>query len=241
MSEAIHEVVRERYGSLAQAGESCCSPDFYGAELLEGLPPEATELSLGCGNPLENADLQPGETVLDLGSGAGIDCFLAARAVEPTGRVIGVDMTPAMLQRARAACQRMGLDNVEFREGMIEALPLESDTVDVILSNCVINLTPDKAPVFREAFRVLKPGGRLAVSDIVSAGEFAPQLAADREKWSECVTGAIPLADYTGLMRAAGLVDVQLAGMRDAGNIIALQPGMPPLFSARITARKPRD
>jgi len=178
--------------------------------------------------------------VLDLGSGAGIDCFLAARAVGPTGRVIGVDMTPAMLERAEAARARMGIANVEFREGQIEALPLEADTVDVILSNCVINLTPDKAPVFREAFRVLKPGGRLAVSDIVSAGDFAPELMADRERWAECVTGAIPLADYTGLMREAGLVDIEVADMQNADGIVTIQPGMPPLFSARITARKPQ-
>ncbi|MDD9955425.1 MAG: arsenite methyltransferase [Anaerolineaceae bacterium] len=240
MNESIHEQVRERYGALARQGESCCSPDFYGAELLEGLPQEAGDLSLGCGNPLEGAALQPGETVLDLGSGAGIDCFLAARAVGPTGRVIGVDMTPAMLERAEAARARMGIANVEFREGQIEALPLEADTVDVILSNCVINLTPDKAPVFREAFRVLKPGGRLAVSDIVSAGDFAPELMADRERWAECVTGAIPLADYTGLMREAGLVDIEVADMQNADAIVTIQPGMPPLFSARITARKPQ-
>ena len=240
MSETIHEVVRERYGTLAQQGESCCSPGLYDAALLTDLPAEVTELSLGCGNPLEGADLQPGETVLDLGSGAGIDCFLAERAVGSQGRVIGVDMTPAMLQRANAARDRMGLTNVEFREGRIEALPVDSDSIDVILSNCVINLTPDKAPVFREAFRVLKPGGRLAVSDIVSQGEFAPEVAADLEKWAECVTGAIPLADYTGLMRDAGFVAIEVAGMQDAAGIIAIQPGMPPLFSARITARKPQ-
>ncbi|MCY4526217.1 MAG: arsenite methyltransferase [Anaerolineaceae bacterium] len=239
MNESIHGQVRERYGALAERGDSCCSPDFYGAATLEGLPVEAGELSLGCGNPLESAALQPGETVLDLGSGAGIDCFLAARAVGPEGRVIGVDMTPAMLERAEAARERMGLTQVEFREGMIEALPLESDTVDVILSNCVINLTPDKAPVFREAFRVLKPGGRLALSDIVRAGEFSPALMADRGKWSECVTGAIPLADYTSLMGEAGFVEIEVPDMRNADGIIPIQPGMPPLFSARITARKP--
>ncbi len=240
MNENIHGLVRERYGALAQSGDSCCSPGLYDEFTLTDLPVEVRELSLGCGNPLENADLQPGETVLDLGSGAGIDCFLAARAVGPTGRVIGVDMTPAMLERAETARERMGLTHVEFREGFIEALPLEADTVDVILSNCVINLTPDKAPVFREAFRVLKPGGRLALSDIVRVGEFSPALMADRGKWSECVTGAIPLADYTSLMREAGFVEIEVPDMRNADGIIPIQPGMPPLFSARITARKPQ-
>ncbi|MCE2489233.1 MAG: arsenite methyltransferase [Anaerolineae bacterium] len=240
MNENIHGLVRERYGALAQSGDSCCSPGLYDEFTLTDLPVEVRELSLGCGNPLENADLQPGETVLDLGSGAGIDCFLAARAVGPTGRVIGVDMTPAMLERAETARERMGLTHVEFREGFIEALPLESESVDVILSNCVINLTPDKAPVFREAFRVLKPGGRLALSDIVRVGEFSPALMADRGKWSECVTGAIPLADYTSLMREAGFVEIEVPDMRNADGIIPIQPGMPPLFTARITARKPQ-
>ncbi len=240
MSETIHEVVRLRYGELAQQSQSCCSPGLYDEALLRELPAEVTELSLGCGNPLESADLRPGETVLDLGSGAGIDCFLAARAVGPEGRVIGVDMTPAMLARAEAARERMGVAQVEFREGQIEALPVETDSIDVILSNCVINLTPDKAPVLREAWRVLKPGGRIAVSDIVSAGEFAPELRADQEKWAECVTGAIPLAEYTGLMREAGFAEIEVAGMQDACDIIPLQPGMPPLFSARITASKPQ-
>ena len=145
-----------------------------------------------------------------------------------------------MLARAEAARERMGVAQVEFREGQIEALPVETDSIDVILSNCVINLTPDKAPVFREAWRVLKPGGRIAVSDIVSAGEFAPELRADQEKWAECVTGAIPLAEYTGLMREAGFAEIEVAGMQDACDIIPLQPGMPPLFSARITASKPQ-
>lgn len=250
MSENIHAVVRSRYGELAgqnrsccsptQQSQSCCSPVLYDEALLTELPAGVTDLSLGCGNPLESADLRQGETVLDLGSGAGIDCFLAARVVGPEGSVIGVDMTPAMLARAEAARERMGLAQVEFREGQIEALPLESDSVDVILSNCVINLTPDKAIVFREAWRVLKPGGRIAVSDIVSAGAFSPELRADPQKWTECVTGAIPLAEYTGLMRDAGFAEIEVAGMQDAGGIIPIQPGMPPLYSARITASKPQ-
>ena len=238
MSETIHDVVRERYGEMARESHSCCAPTFYDEALLTELPAEVTELSLGCGNPLESADLRPGETVLDLGSGAGIDCFLAARVVGSEGRVIGVDMTPAMLARAEAARERMGLAQVEFREGQIEALPVDSDSVDVILSNCVINLAPDKALVFREAWRALKPGGRIAISDIVSAGAFAPELRADQEKWAECVTGAIPLDDYVALMREAGFMEIEVAGLQDACDIIPLQPGMPPIYSARITARK---
>ena len=161
-------------------------------------------------------------------------------ALHGMGRAERRPRVGAMLERAETARERMGLTHVEFREGFIEALPLEADTVDVILSNCVINLTPDKAPVFREAFRVLKPGGRLALSDIVRVGEFSPALMADRGKWSECVTGAIPLADYTSLMREAGFVEIEVPDMRNADGIIPIQPGMPPLFSARITARKPQ-
>ncbi|MCB0252081.1 MAG: methyltransferase domain-containing protein, partial [Anaerolineae bacterium] len=172
----------------------------YDADLLDGLPADVTGLSLGCGDPVTIAGLAPGERVLDLGSGGGIDCFLAARQVGPTGHVIGVDMTPAMLATANANKERMGVANVEFRQGQIEALPVDNAAVDVVMSNCVINLAPDKLAVFREAYRVLRPGGRIAVSDIVTEGEFSDELRADLARWAECVTGATNAATYTALM-----------------------------------------
>ncbi len=177
--------------------------------------------------------------MLDLGSGGGIDCFLSRRQVGESGHVIGVDMTPSMLQKANANKARLGYTNVEFREGQIEALPVESNTVDVIMSNCVINLSPDKPSVFREAFRVLKPGGRISVSDIVTDGEFSDALRADTAQWAECVTGAIDAALYTGMIRDAGFTDVQIVDKSGAEGIIEIKPGMPRIFSARVTARKP--
>jgi len=249
----VHEVVQERYGAIALGTQSsCCGPDagccgdeasssqLYNAELLEGLPVDVTNLSLGCGDPVTVAGLRVGERVLDLGSGGGIDCFLAARQVGPSGYVIGVDMTPAMLEKANANKRQMALSNVEFRQGQIEALPVEDNSIDVIMSNCVINLAPDKAPVFREAFRVLKPGGRLSISDIVTEGDFSPELRADTARWAECVTGAIDSEDYLNLIRAAGFVEIEIADKSDAANIVPRQAGMPRLFSARVTAYKPR-
>ncbi len=246
MTTPIHEVVKERYGAIASGtqqsccGDSnCCDTQLYNVELLEGLPADAVNLSLGCGDPVTIAGLQPGETVLDLGSGAGIDCFLSSRQVGPTGHVIGVDMTPAMLAKANANKMKMGATNVEFRQGQIEALPVESNTVDVIMSNCVINLSPDKAAVFSEAVRVLKPGGRISVSDIVTEGDFSAELRANAAQWAECVTGAIDADLYTGLMAAAGFTDITIVDKSNAEGIIEIQPGMPRIFSARITAKKP--
>ncbi len=241
----IHEVVRERYGSIAQSGGSCCGDDcgcntqLYDNQLLEGLPGDVTGLSLGCGDPVTIAGLQPGETVLDLGSGGGIDCFLAARQVGEGGHVIGVDMTPAMLEKANASKARMGVTNVEFRQGQIEALPVDDNTVDVIMSNCVINLSPDKAAVFSEAFRVLKPGGRVSISDIVTEGDFSAELRADTAQWAECVTGAIDVQQYTALMREVGFTEIVVVNKDDAGDLIPLRDGMPRIYSARVTAIKP--
>ncbi len=254
--DAIHTAVREHYGSRARAADpdlnltaaSCCSdsagdcacgPTLYDATLLEGLPESVTGLSLGCGDPVTIAGLNPGETVLDLGSGGGIDCFLAARQVGPEGRVIGVDMTPEMLARANANKAALDMPNVEFRQGQIEALPVEDNTIDVIMSNCVINLSPDKSAVFAEAFRVLKPGGRLAISDIVTEGEFSPERRAELDRWAECVTGAIDVNAYTGLMRAAGFETITVMDKASAEDIVSIQAGMPRVYSARITALKP--
>lgn len=251
----IHEVVRERYGSIASAAPSdrnaisCCGPSdsccddgsgatLYDPSMLKDLPVDVSQLSLGCGDPVSIAALNEGETVLDLGSGGGIDCFLAAKRVGSQGKVIGVDMTPEMLARANASKQKMGVTNVEFRRGQIEALPVDDNSVDVVMSNCVINLSPDKLSVFREAYRVLKSGGRVSISDIVTSGNFSPELRAQVDKWAECVTGAIDVAHYTGMMREVGFIDIQVVDKTDAAEIVAVQPGMPRVYSARITARK---
>ncbi|MBL8118888.1 MAG: arsenite methyltransferase [Anaerolineae bacterium] len=247
----IHEVVKERYGAIASGqAQSCCGPSdgggdcgcntqLYDNALLEGLPASVTSISLGCGDPVTIAGLKEGETVLDLGSGGGIDCFLAARQVGETGYVIGVDMTPAMLMKANTNKVNMGVQNVEFRRGQIEALPVTDNSVDVVMSNCVINLSPDKRSVFREAFRVLKPGGRISVSDIVTEGEFSAELRADAAKWAECVTGAIDVGAYTDLIREAGFVDIEVVDKSGTEGIIETQAGMPRTYSARVTARKP--
>lgn len=253
--DQIHEAVRARYGRIAtefqpDVNASCCGPDagsgccdnssLYEAD-VNWLPTDVTGLSLGCGDPITLAELQPGQAVLDLGSGGGIDCFMAARQVGPDGFVIGVDMTPAMLEKANRNKAKLGLDNVEFRQGQIEALPVESGTVDVIISNCVINLSPDKTAVFREAYRVLKPGGRLAVSDMVTQGHFSPAERADMAAWSGCVTGAEDVADYVAAIRAAGFshISVRDKGAPDVELVDSLSLGGPArLFSARVTAVK---
>ena len=195
----------------------------------------AHDLGLGCGNPQAIAALQGGETVLDLGSGAGFDCFLAAKRVGTTGRVIGVDMTPEMVSKARDNTRKVGAANVEFRLGEIENLPVADGSVDVILSNCVINLSPDKDRVLREAHRVLKPGGRFAVSDLVFPEEPPASVRGAFESWAGCVAGALTAAEYRTKLEAAGFVDVALEPTRtfDAADVGA------PLWSAFVRARKP--
>ena len=222
-SEVIKKVVEERYAAIARGEvKGCCSSSGQvdveltkvGAKAQGYKPNELAEipaganLGLGCGDPTADADLQPGQTVLDLGSGAGLDCFLAFRRLGAAGRVIGVDMTDAMLERARANAREGGFENVEFRKGEIESLPVESGTVDRILSNCVINLAPDKGPVFAEAYRVLKPGGILSVSDSVSFGKVPDSVRRDAELWAGCIAGTMDKADYLALIRERGFKDV---------------------------------
>ena len=237
---SIHDSVREHYAERARSSTSCCGSNaLYDDQLLQALPADISQFSLGCGNPITTADLKPGETVLDLGSGGGLDCFLAAKAVGETGRVIGVDMTPDMLAKARANAARLGYPNVEFREGYLEALPVDAATVDVVISNCVINLSPDKAQVFREVARVLKPNGRIAVSDIVTNGPLPEAVQQSMAAWGACVAGALQVQDYARGLIAAGFVDVRVTP-KDATDrwLAALPIGVP--FSATITARQPR-
>jgi ubiquinone/menaquinone biosynthesis C-methylase UbiE len=197
------------------------------------VPAEAAEISLGCGNPIAIAALQPGEVVVDIGSGGGIDAFLAAKRVGLTGRVIGVDMTPAMIERARRTAQKEGYSQVEFRLGQAEALPVESGSVDVILSNCVINLTQDKGQVFAEAQRVLKAGGRLEVSDMVTDTSSPLDLREDPANWAGCVSGALPEGEYIDLIRQAGFEDVSVRRSYLAGEMNGTR-----LYSAAVSARK---
>jgi SAM-dependent methyltransferase len=231
-AEDIRTTVREGYGKIALTGGSCCSLPMagccgggvqaaaigksvgYSEEDLAAVP-EGANLGLGCGNPVALASLREGETVVDLGSGAGFDAFLAARQVGPKGRVIGVDMTPEMLDRARGNARNGGYANVSFRLGEIEHLPVADREADVILSNCVINLSPDKEQVFREAFRVLRPGGRLLVSDIVLTRDLPEAVKESITAWIGCVAGAVVREEYLAAVSAAGFADVRVleAGM----------------------------
>jgi len=241
-NDTVKQIVRERYGRIAEqegscgCSPTCCTPKPAGtttnrdaASVSQGLGysaeetgavPEGANLGLGCGNPQAIAALKPGETVLDLGSGAGFDAFLAARAVGPAGRVIGVDMTPEMITKARKNQAKSGYANAEFRLGEIEHLPVADATVDVIISNCVINLSPDKGQVFREAFRVLKPGGRLAVSDIVALAPIPDALRKDWELYTGCVAGASLVDALKTLLQAAGFTHIRIARKGESREII---------------------
>jgi SAM-dependent methyltransferase len=238
--EQVVQLVRERYGRIAEGKDGgCCGPAASGCggptdAVAEGLGyraedlavvPEGANLGLGCGAPLGFLDLQAGETVVDLGSGAGLDAFLAARAVGPTGRVIGVDMTPAMLDKARAGAHKAGLAQVEFREGRLEALPVPDASVDAVTSNCVINLVPDKGAVFREIARVLRPGGRLVVSDIVLDGRLPAAIESDVLAYVGCVAGAMDRTGYFRLLAEAGLTEVQV--LRDVDYLAGLAEAVP--------------
>jgi arsenite methyltransferase len=276
----IRQHVRERYGRIAtdfkvesgsasccgpadSGGSSCCEADdtvamdkvalMYDTPDVGQLPEEVTGLSLGCGDPVTLASLQPGQTVLDLGAGGGIDCFLAAKQVGESGRVIGVDMTASMLEKARANKAILGANNVDFRLGEIEHLPVSDASVDVIISNCVINLSVDKPQVFREAYRVLRPGGKLAVSDMVTDGPLPDKVKDSLSAWAGCIAGAWDVNDYVGAIEAAGFVDVEVTPvyldkqlLDDA--IVQLELGdlitkgdediYKSCYSAKVTARK---
>jgi len=258
---SMRESVRENYAALAEAGactcgsaagESGCAPagdstccgsaessavtfnTGYAADELAGVPQEAAEIALGCGNPLALAALRPGEVVLDIGSGGGLDAFLAAQRVGESGRVIGVDMTPAMLERARVAAERGGYHQVEFRQGYAEDLPLEPNSVDVVISNCVVNLVEDKGRVFAEAFRVLKPGGRLEVSDMVTSGSLPLEFQSDPHGWAECVTGALPESEYLDLVAEAGFTGAVTRRSASMGEVDGVA-----VYSVIVSARKP--
>jgi arsenite methyltransferase len=242
---------------------SCCGPSqtdvdqltnamrLYSAQELTDLPESVTDVALGCGNPTTIADLKPGEVVLDLGSGGGIDCFLAARQVGPQGRVIGLDMTPEMIKLARQNAKKVGATNVEFRYGEMEDMPIPGESVDVIISNCVINLSPDKDRVFSEAYRVLRPGGRLAVSDIVTYGPLPEVVRNNLEAWAGCVAGALDETAYLDKMRQAGFTEVEVTARHFAEMEQWAELGEPPesvqyldelkgkVASIKVVAHKP--
>lgn len=243
--EDIKKEVRKNYADIAKQNRSCCGPQTptsvnpLKASSCSGAPPTASDMSkkmgyseeelsklpeganlgLGCGNPVALASLKEGDTYLDLGSGAGIDCFLAAEKVGKTGKVIGVDMTPEMIDRARENAKKTEYDNVDFRLGEIEHLPVADNSVDVITSNCVINLSPDKSAVFKEAYRVLKPGGRLMISDIVLLKELPQTILDSIEAYVGCVSGALLKDEYLGIVRDSGFTDIEIISENFSGEI----------------------
>src|SRR2546421_9536492 len=228
-SQTIREEVRRRYGATARGetsscGDGCCtstSADTLGYSAEESaMAPEAANLGLGCGNPLAIASLREGQVVLDLGSGAGFDCFFASRAVGSTVKVIGVDMTHDMLSKARENAQKNGFTNVEFRLGEIEALPVADNSVDVIISNCVINLSPEKQRVFNEAFRVLRPGGRLAIADMVATATLPDEIKADWTAYTGCMAGASQISELEQMLREAGFEKIKIAPKDESRSFI---------------------
>ncbi|MEV0210095.1 arsenite methyltransferase [Streptomyces sp. NPDC050788] len=244
-STDLRETVRQRYAAAAMkvtvGGTACCGPEpvetdenfgstLYAADEREALPAEALAASLGCGNPTAVAELRTGERVLDLGSGGGIDVLLSARRVGPTGKAYGLDMTEEMLALALANAAKAGATNVEFLKGAIEAVPLPANTIDVVISNCVINLSTDKPAVFAETFRVLRPGGRLGVSDIVADDRLTPDQRAERGDYVGCIAGALSFSEYRQGLEAAGFTDIE---------ITPTQPVADGMHSAVVRAVKP--
>jgi len=258
-NDTIKAAVRERYAGFVKRNTSCCGPatkgcgcsgtledpslkNGYALQDVEAVP-EGANLGLGCGNPVALASLKAGEVVLDLGSGAGFDAFLASKRVGPEGHVIGVDMTPEMLERARGLAERHGYANVEFRQGDIEQLPVEDATVDTIISNCVINLTTDKARAFREAFRVMKPGGRLMVSDIVLLKPLPEAIQRDIDAYAACVAGALQKTEYLAAIEGAGFTEIAVVGEThydlgdpDLAEVAAAQARNPAITAADLKA-----
>jgi len=257
----IRTVVRKKYGEVAKSDATgCCTPvssccgepatplenlgtlTGYSQDELS-LAPEGSHMGLGCGNPQAIAALKPGETVLDLGSGGGFDCFLAARQVGETGRVIGVDMTPEMVSKARENALKGDYSNVEFRLGEIEHIPAADGSIDVIISNCVINLSPNKLEVFKEAFRILKPGGRLAISDVVATAQLPPEFKDDLDLLSACVSGAATVMELTEMLQEAGFQDIEIQTKDESRELIShWVPGknvQDYIVSATIEAVKP--
>ena len=226
--EAIREAVRERYAAAVRTGGSCCAPtgsscvpgevsaepgfgsELYASDEQQQLPEAAVLASLGCGNPTAVAELREGETVLDLGSGGGIDVLLSARRVGPAGKAYGLDMTDEMLELARRNAREAGVDNVEFLKGVIEEIPLPDESVDVVISNCVVNLSADKGRVLREAARVLRPGGRIGITDVVADADMDPATRRDMQQWTGCIAGALTREEYERHLGAAGLEGIEV-------------------------------
>ncbi|MDI9609685.1 MAG: arsenite methyltransferase [Candidatus Verstraetearchaeota archaeon] len=250
MRSNVKDFVRKKYAEIADSGSTCCPScrcggtdvsvriDGYSEEDLNAAPHESM-MGLGCGNPVAYASIKPGEVVLDLGSGGGMDVFLAAQRAGPNGRAIGVDMTDEMLRRAREAAARHGFRNVEFTKGEIEALPLDDSSVDVVISNCVINLSADKGRVFREINRVLKPGGRMVISDIVTNGDLPEHVKTSPEAWAACVAGALEKREYLDLISKSGLSNTRILAESEYSE------GMPEdiagkLKSITVYAEKPK-
>lgn len=239
----VKRFVKDRYGRIASKNTCCCpscgtAPDLveqaramgYSEEEIKSMPADAV-MGLGCGNPTALAELKEGETVLDLGSGGGLDVFLAANKVGEKGKVIGVDMTSEMVERAKENAQKGNYKNVEFRLGEIENLPVEDDSVDIIISNCVINLSPDKLATFKEAFRVLKPNGRILISDLVTEGELPDEIRRSFDAWAECIAGALEKQEYLDTVKKAGFRNVEIVNQHTYG-----EPGMDDRLAGKITS-----
>jgi arsenite methyltransferase len=263
----LKQIVKGKYGEIAtqterQGGSTCCGSDCGCSSDFDVMTPEYTnvvgyvkeaDLGLGCGIPTEVANIKPGDTVLDLGSGAGNDCFVARSIVGPSGRVIGIDMTERMVEKANANNAKLGFTNVEFRLGDIEAMPIQRDTVDVVISNCVLNLVPDKAKAFAEICRVMKPGGHFAISDIVLQGSLPERLREDAVMYAGCASGALQKEDYLGIIRSAGLQNVTVARERatplpdevyakylNPDEVKEFKKSGAGIFSITVTAEKPK-